>query len=67
MGESMKELDMFLTATKGAIDFTIEPVSKVIGASTDVWFSWKGANSVPEGSYFQIKFPKWNPGSATMS
>ena len=50
----MKELDMFLTATKGDIDFTIEPVSKVIGASTDVWFSWKGANSVPEGSYFQI-------------
>ena len=50
---SLKDNDMFLTATRGNIvDFTIEPVSKVIGASTDVVLTWKCGNTVPSGSFF---------------
>lgn len=52
-GESLKDNDMFLTATRGNIvDFSIEPVSKVIGASTDVVLTWKCGNTVPSGSFF---------------
>jgi hypothetical protein len=44
---------MFLTATQGTISqFVIEPISKVVGASTDVVLKWKGKHSVPKDSFF---------------
>ena len=46
---------------------TISPVSKRVGASTDVVIKWRGQHAVPKGSSFKIKFPTWNPSNPQIS
>ena len=54
--------NMILTAIAGYMDeFTLNPVSKVVGASTTLQVRWKGQHTIPKNGYIFLEFPAWNP------